>query len=315
MPTRRRSGLCPRPGGVALLETVRAAGLDRALSQALSPWRKPTAVHDPAKVLLDLAVTLALGGDCLADIAVLREQPGGRWTPRSPGCTSTARPPRGACRGRRPTQGARWNDNNLQVRGDEPDDRAIGRSRRGLTTNTHALVDGRGRAPVLIVSPGQAGDSPALALLLEQLRVARPGSGRPRTTPTRLRGDKAYSSRGTRTRLRSRGITAVIPKPSDQPGHRRNRGSRGGRPVSYDVADYKQRNVVERFFNRMTNWRAAWPAGTTSTRSSTAAASSSPRSSTGSDDYRDTPQVCVDEDRPTVGVPPTVDGGRHDVLT
>jgi len=141
------------------------------------------------------------------------------------------------------------------VRGDEPDDRAIGRSRGGLTTKTHALVDGRGRALVLIVSPGQAGDSPALPLLLEQLRVARSGPGRPRTTPTRLRGDKAYSSRGTRSRLRARGIVAVIPQPADQAGHRKNKGSRGGRPVSYDIQDYKQRNVVERFFNWMKNWR------------------------------------------------------------
>ena len=64
-------------GGVALLRTVRTAGLDRTLSEGLSPWRKPTAVHDPAKVLLKLALSLALGGDCLADIAVPREQPGG----------------------------------------------------------------------------------------------------------------------------------------------------------------------------------------------------------------------------------------------
>ena len=34
------------------------------------------AVHDPAKVLLDLALGLAVGGDCLADIAVLRAEPG-----------------------------------------------------------------------------------------------------------------------------------------------------------------------------------------------------------------------------------------------
>ena len=108
---------------------------------------------------------------------------------------------------------------------------------------------------MLIVSPGQAGDSPALPRLLAELRVARPGPGRPRTTPNRLRGDKAYSSRGTRARLRARGITAVIPEPADQAGHRKRRGSRGGRPVSYDVQDYKQRNVVERFFNRMKQWR------------------------------------------------------------
>jgi transposase len=109
---------------------------------------------------------------------------------------------------------------------------------------------------VLIVSPGQAGDSPVLPMLLDQLRIARTGPGRPRTTPTALRADKAYSSRGHRALLRSRGITAVIPEPADQAGHRRRRGPRGGRPVSYDVSDYRNRNVVERFFNRIKNWRA-----------------------------------------------------------
>ena len=108
---------------------------------------------------------------------------------------------------------------------------------------------------MLIVSPGQAGDSPVLPKLLAELRVERLGPGRPRTTPEALRGDKAYSSRGHRARLRSRGIVAVIPEPGDQIGHRRRRGSDGGRPPHFDAEDYKGRNVVERFFNRMKNWR------------------------------------------------------------
>jgi hypothetical protein len=58
------------------METIAAAGLGPAMSAALSGWRKPLAVHDPAKVVVDLAVTLALGGDCLADIALLRSVPG-----------------------------------------------------------------------------------------------------------------------------------------------------------------------------------------------------------------------------------------------
>jgi Transposase DDE domain group 1 len=62
-------------GAVGLVDTARVAGLDRALSQALSPWRKPSAVHDPGKIVTDLALALAVGGDCLADIAVLRDQP------------------------------------------------------------------------------------------------------------------------------------------------------------------------------------------------------------------------------------------------
>ncbi len=63
-------------GGVLLVETVRRTGLDTALSVALEPWRKPRAVHDPGKILLDLALTVALGGDCLADVAMLRAEPG-----------------------------------------------------------------------------------------------------------------------------------------------------------------------------------------------------------------------------------------------
>ncbi len=105
------------------------------------------------------------------------------------------------------------------------------------------------------MTPGQAGDSTQLLPLLAALRVARPGPGRPRTRPTALRGDKAYSSRGHRAYLRARGITAVIPEPADQAGHRAKRGSQGGRPVSYDAHDYKQRNVIERAFNRLKQWR------------------------------------------------------------
>ena len=46
------------------------------LSASLARWRGPRAVHDPGKVIAGLAAAVALGGDCLADIAVLREQPG-----------------------------------------------------------------------------------------------------------------------------------------------------------------------------------------------------------------------------------------------
>ncbi|MET8014828.1 IS1380 family transposase [Streptomyces sp. NPDC005271] len=62
-------------GAVLLLETVRKTGLDQAISAALAPCRKPRAVHDPGKILLDLALAVALGGDCLADVAMLRCEP------------------------------------------------------------------------------------------------------------------------------------------------------------------------------------------------------------------------------------------------
>ncbi|MFD4785681.1 transposase [Streptomyces sp. NPDC058459] len=62
-------------GSVLLVETVRKTGLGQAISQALAPWRKPRTIHDPGKVLLDLALAVALGGDCLADIAMPRCEP------------------------------------------------------------------------------------------------------------------------------------------------------------------------------------------------------------------------------------------------
>ncbi len=62
-------------GGVLLTEVPAVSGLSSALSAGLERWRKPLARHDPAKMLTDLALTLALGGDCLADAAVLRGEP------------------------------------------------------------------------------------------------------------------------------------------------------------------------------------------------------------------------------------------------
>jgi Transposase DDE domain group 1 len=62
-------------GGVLLTSTVRAAGLYVELYRSLAPWRSPSATHDPAKVLLDLAMTLALGGDTCSDLAVVRAEP------------------------------------------------------------------------------------------------------------------------------------------------------------------------------------------------------------------------------------------------
>jgi Transposase DDE domain group 1 len=69
------TGIVSQAGAVLLTQTLRATGLDRGLSAALERWRPGRAVHDPGKVLTDLAVALALGGDCLADIAMLRAQP------------------------------------------------------------------------------------------------------------------------------------------------------------------------------------------------------------------------------------------------
>jgi hypothetical protein len=66
-------GLVSRGGLALLAETARVAGLERVLRTALAPWRRSRAVHDPARVVTQLAYALAAGGDCLADIGMLRD--------------------------------------------------------------------------------------------------------------------------------------------------------------------------------------------------------------------------------------------------
>ncbi|WP_344044052.1 transposase, partial [Saccharothrix xinjiangensis] len=55
--------------------------------------------------------------------------------------------------------------------------------------------------------------------------------------------------------LRRRRITAVIPEKTDQQANRRNKGSAGGRPVSFDPTRYRRRNTVERCFQKIKTWR------------------------------------------------------------
>jgi hypothetical protein len=69
------NGLVSQAGALLLAEAARVTGLGEGLSAGLARWRAPRAVHDPGKILTDLAMTLALGGDCLADVAVLRARP------------------------------------------------------------------------------------------------------------------------------------------------------------------------------------------------------------------------------------------------
>jgi hypothetical protein len=96
----------------------------------------------------------------------------------------------------------------------------------------------------LILTAGQAADSPQFIPVLGKVRVRGP-VGRPRTRPDAVAGDKAYSSRGNRAHLRKRHIKAVIPEKKDQAANRKKKGSGGGRPVSHDADLYKERNTVE----------------------------------------------------------------------
>jgi hypothetical protein len=70
----KRESLVTHSGALLIEETIKIAGLAEGLSVALAPWRKKRARHDPGKAILDLAVAVALGGDCASDLAAVRAQ-------------------------------------------------------------------------------------------------------------------------------------------------------------------------------------------------------------------------------------------------
>lgn len=94
-----------------------------------------------------------------------------------------------------------------------------------------------------------------LAEVLADINVPRLGRGRPRTRPDVVIADRAYSTGVIRGELRRRRITAVIPAKSDHVAARKRRGRAGGRPHWFDAETYKDRNVVERSFSKVKQWR------------------------------------------------------------
>lgn len=110
----------------------------------------------------------------------------------------------------------------------------MGRSRGGLTTKIHALVDIEGRPIRLKLTEGQAHDGRSAADMLETVRAGAV-----------LLGDRAYDSDGLRASLKERGASACIrPMPT-----------RVNIPA-FSPRLYRQRNAVERFFNKLKHFRA-----------------------------------------------------------
>src|SRR5262245_21823600 len=70
-----REALVSSSCALLLRQAMRLSGVDRGLSTALARWRGPRATHDPGKIVCDVATAVALGGDCLADLAVVLAQP------------------------------------------------------------------------------------------------------------------------------------------------------------------------------------------------------------------------------------------------
>ncbi|WP_396776906.1 transposase [Microbispora sp. H10885] len=115
----------------------------------------------------------------------------------------------------------------------------------------------RPRLPLaLVLTPGNVHDATMFEAVTDAVRIPRVGKGRPRTRPDRALGDKAYPSRAIRAWCRRHGIAATTPERRDQQADRLRRGSKGGRPPVFDAQAYRHRNVMERCFNRLKQFRA-----------------------------------------------------------
>lgn len=95
-----------------------------------------------------------------------------------------------------------------------------------------------------LVTIGERHEAVVFEKLMEHGAVRRTGVGRPRLRPERVVGDKGYSSSTIRRYLRRRGIRLTIPRKSNE----RRRGK-------FDKLIYRQRNLVERCFNRLKQFR------------------------------------------------------------
>lgn len=121
---------------------------------------------------------------------------------------------------------------------------ALGRSKGGFSTKIHLRCEGNGLPLTFMITVGERHEAVAFEHLMAQGSVKRVGIGRPRLRPGRVVADKGYSSGKIRLYLRRRGIRLTIPRKSNE----RRRGK-------FDKLIYRQRNWVERCFNRLKQFR------------------------------------------------------------
>lgn len=108
----------------------------------------------------------------------------------------------------------------------------------------------------MVITAGNINDTTMMTTVLGSISVPRVGGGRPRGRPDRVLADKGYPSKANRAWLREHGIAATIPEREDQIAHRRRR--KPGRPIDFGVAQqerYRGRNVIERCFTQLKQWR------------------------------------------------------------
>lgn len=106
----------------------------------------------------------------------------------------------------------------------------------------------------MVVTGGQHNDGAMMQDTLKDIYVPRP-TGRPRTTPDTVMADRGYTSGVNREYLRDHHVKAVIPQKKNEIASQKKKGSKGGRPPAFDAEAYKGRNVVERSFNSVKQWR------------------------------------------------------------
>ncbi|WP_375429335.1 IS5 family transposase [uncultured Sphingomonas sp.] len=110
----------------------------------------------------------------------------------------------------------------------------LGWSRGGFTTKLHARCDGQGRPLCFVLTPGQAHDVQGFGPLFRRLaeRVEA------------LLADKGYDADAIRDTLAHADVEAVMPA-------KRNRRT----SIPHDRKKYRWRNLIERLFNKLKNWR------------------------------------------------------------
>ena len=109
----------------------------------------------------------------------------------------------------------------------------MGRSRGGLSTKIHARVDAKGRPIALLISPGQVHDISCTEALLDGLENC-----------AIVIADKGHDADAVRNRIRAQGAIPHIPNRS----HRKKK-------FRWKKALYRERNLVERFFNKLKQFR------------------------------------------------------------
>ena len=115
---------------------------------------------------------------------------------------------------------------------------ALGRSRGGYGTKIHLVCTDEDTAVEVVLTPGQAGDAPQFEPLFESAKKRVPGA-------KEAVGDKGYDSWEIKNKLLDAGMAAHIPSKTN-----------AVEPWPHDEEAYKERNRIERLFNKMKQFRA-----------------------------------------------------------